>query len=65
MFGQLVFSSIAILEIGLSESWRLARRDWIAEIMQSREAGSEAVMLIMNGLDDVGSFRIIVWIQSR
>lgn len=64
MFGQLVFSSIAILEIGPSESRRLVRRDWIAEIMEESVSGLEEVMLIINGLDDVGSSWIIVWIQS-
>jgi hypothetical protein len=41
------------------------RRDWIKEIMEESVLGEDEVMLIMNGFDDVGSFWMIVWIQSR
>ena len=65
MLGQLELNSIAILEVGPSESRRFVRRNWIAESIEERDEGEEEVMLIINGLDDVGLFWTIVWIQSR
>jgi hypothetical protein len=36
------------------------RSNWIEEIMEESVLGEDEVMLIMNGLDDVGSFWMIV-----
>ena len=55
IFGQLALNSIAILDMGPSESQRFVRRDWIAESMVEREDGEEEVMLMINGLDEVAS----------
>jgi hypothetical protein len=38
----------------------VVRSDWIEEIIEESVLGEDEVMLIMNGLDDVGSFWMIV-----
>lgn len=65
MFGQLVFNSIAIREVGPDESCSSLRRDWIAVSIEEREVGDEEVMLIMKGFDELGSDWIIFRIQFR
>lgn len=65
MLGQLVLSSTAIREWVVLVSLRLVRRCCMASIMSWSSGLDEAAMLMINGLVDVGSDRMMDSIHAK